>query len=88
MTVKEQIREYIITNHAPDLAGEEIPGDYDLLANGVIDSLALLELVEWVQEKWDINVADVELAPADFQSIDAIEQFIQNLSAGATVVAN
>jgi acyl carrier protein len=85
MSIQEQIERYIVATHAPDLADEVIPRDYDLVANGVIDSLALLELVEWVQGTWSIDIADVQLSPADFRTIEAVEHFILTHSADALV---
>lgn len=74
--LRDRIQERIVTAHAPDLAGEDIPRDYDLLANGVVDSLSLLALVEWIQSSFDVPVTDVEISPADFRTIDAIADFI------------
>lgn len=77
----QKITEYIVRFHAPDLAGEGIPTDYDLITNGVIDSLAMLEVVEWVQESWAISILDTEISPADFRTIGAIADFIARAAA-------
>lgn len=77
MSLNQQIADYIVTRHAPDLRGEPIPGGYDLVANGVVDSLALLELVEWVQHTWSIPVLDTAITASDFSSIDAITKFVR-----------
>ncbi|WP_028648026.1 phosphopantetheine-binding protein [Nocardiopsis sp. CNT312] len=74
--LRDRIQERIVTAHAPDLAGERIPSDYDLLANSVVDSLSLLELVEWIRSSFDIPVTEIEISPADFRTIDAIADFI------------
>ncbi|MCP3012226.1 phosphopantetheine-binding protein [Nocardiopsis dassonvillei] len=74
--IRDRIQDRIVTAHAPDLAGEGIPGDYDLLANGVVDSLSLLELVEWIQSSFGIPVTDIEISPSDFRTIDAIADFV------------
>ncbi|MEC3891716.1 MULTISPECIES: acyl carrier protein [Nocardiopsis] len=75
--IRDRIRERIVTVHAPDLAGENIPRDYDLLTSGVIDSLSLLALVEWIQSSFDVPVTDVEISPSNFRTIDAIADFIE-----------
>ncbi|MBT2504140.1 hypothetical protein [Curtobacterium sp. ISL-83] len=85
MSIQDQVERYIVTHHAPDLANESIPRDYDLIGNGVIDSLALLELVEWVQNTWSINITDVQLSPDDFRTVEAIEHFVLTHSADALV---
>ncbi|WP_285729272.1 acyl carrier protein [Nocardiopsis sp. ATB16-24] len=76
MTTQERVRGHIVSVHAPELAEEEIPGDYDLLINGVIDSLALLELVEWIQKEFGVSAMDTEISPTDLSTIDSISKFI------------
>lgn len=51
------------------------PGD-DLLADGVIDSHGLMELVGFIEQRYGIKVADADLLPENFQSIERIEAFI------------
>ena len=77
-SIREQVTNYIVTHHAPDLAHEQIPDDYDLIATGVVDSLALLELVEWLQSHFDISILDVDITPRDFQSVGAITRFVSS----------
>ncbi|GLJ78711.1 hypothetical protein [Microbacterium imperiale] len=79
----QEITRYIVGFHAPDLAGEGIPTDYDLITNGVIDSLAMLEVVEWVQQRWAISILDSEISQADFRTIGAIADFIARAGAPA-----
>ena len=74
--IRERVTEYIVTNHAPDLHGESIPDDYDLVATGVVDSLALLELIEWIQSEFGIAVLDIDISPEDFASVGAISRFV------------
>lgn len=78
VTIQSRVREHIVSVHAPELAGEPIPGDYDLLANGVVDSLALLELVEWLQKEFDVSAMENDISPADLSTIDAISDFIRS----------
>lgn len=74
--IRHTVQEYIITAHAPDLRGERIPDDYDVIRNGVVDSLALIELVEWVQATWSIPILDSQISPDSFRTIAAITEFI------------
>jgi acyl carrier protein len=48
----------------------------ELLKLGVIDSLGFVELVEVVQDRFDIPIADVEITEDNFGSIDGIVSFI------------
>ena len=48
----------------------------DLIESGVIDSLGILKLLEFLESKFSIHIADEELIPENFQSIESIESFI------------
>ena len=58
----------------PDI---ELSDSDDLLALGVIDSLGFVELVEEVQSKYGIAIADVEITEQNFGSIDALVAFVR-----------
>jgi acyl carrier protein len=71
------IRAYVEENFLYLHPGVELGDDDDLLAAGVVDSLGFVELVEEVQSRWGIAVADVEITEANFGSISAIARFVQ-----------
>jgi acyl carrier protein len=47
-----------------------------LLEEGVLDSLGVLELVNFLQDEHGIPIEDEELVPENFASIDAIAAFV------------
>jgi acyl carrier protein len=76
MQCKQEIKNFIIENF---LYGqmENAPGDdTSFLENGVIDSTGVLELVSFIQEKYEIHVFDDELIPDNFDSLNKLEAFI------------
>ena len=48
----------------------------DLIESGIIDSLGILKLLEFLESKFSINISDEELIPENFESIESIESFI------------
>lgn len=54
----------------------ELKDEDELLRLGVIDSLGFVELVEEVQARYEIPIADVEITEENFGSIDRIVAFI------------
>jgi acyl carrier protein len=72
----DAIRQFIVEEFLEEASADQLPDDYDLLVNGVIDSLGLLKLIEWLAERFDIVVDDVEIAPEDFRTVDSIGQFV------------
>ncbi|MEV0127763.1 phosphopantetheine-binding protein [Dactylosporangium sp. NPDC050688] len=76
MSQQGEISQYLITQYLPGTPAEELPADYDLLDNGVIDSLSLLQLVGWVSERYAIALDQIDLNPEDFRSVAAVDRFI------------
>ena len=44
---------------------------------GLLDSMGLLFLIEFLNEKYDIEVNDEELNPKNFESINSIVSFVK-----------
>lgn len=77
MTMRATIKEYICAELVGDgIVPSEIEDSYDLIRNGVIDSLALVRLVAWTAETFEVPINDVEIAPEDLSTVERIEHFI------------
>ncbi|MGE5831190.1 MAG: phosphopantetheine-binding protein [Micromonosporaceae bacterium] len=77
MSTADEVREYVVGEYLPGMATDDLDTDYDLLANGVIDSLGLLKLVAWVRDRFDVPVDDLDIAPENFRSVRAIRAFVE-----------
>jgi acyl carrier protein len=77
------IRSFIIAEFLPDVPAETLATDYDLMAGGVIDSLGVLKLLAWLEDRFELAVDDVELDPDSFRSVDAINDFLGRVAAPA-----
>ncbi|MGH3973505.1 MAG: phosphopantetheine-binding protein [Pseudonocardiaceae bacterium] len=74
------IKHFVIEEFLPDVSANELSVEYDLLENGVIDSLGLLKLIAWIEERFELSVHDTDLDPANFHSVAAINSFIDDAS--------
>lgn len=72
---KEQVRRFVTDNY---LMGERIDlrDGQSLLEAGVIDSTAVMELVDWLQKTFRIEIADEELVPANLDSLERIASYV------------
>ena len=52
----------------------------DLLQGGILDSLAILDLVAFVEQNFGIVLSDEELIPENFQTIERLSAFVQGKS--------
>jgi acyl carrier protein len=76
MHITDALREFITTNYyvPPDTRLEEVDS---FLGRGILDSTGVLELVTFVEQSFGVSVSDEELVPANFDSLDALEAFVQ-----------
>lgn len=72
----QTIKQFVLDEFLPDVTGDDLTTDYDLVATGVIDSLGLLKLIAWLEERFELPIDDVELDPDSFRTIEAIDAFI------------
>jgi acyl carrier protein len=52
--------------------------DTPLLESGILDSLALLSLLVFLEEQFGISVDDFEVIPENFETVDAICAYIRS----------
>ncbi|MEV4315402.1 phosphopantetheine-binding protein [Actinocrispum sp. NPDC049592] len=76
MSNADVIKKFVIDEFLPDVSASELAADYDLLADGVIDSLGLLKLIAWVEDHFQLAVHDTDLDPNNFRSVAAIDTFV------------
>lgn len=79
-TVEEKIRKYIAENFLFSDNGYPYPDDVSFLENGVVDSMNVMELVVFAEEKFGIKVKDEEIVPGNFDSVSNLAQFIRERS--------
>ncbi len=54
-----------------------LDGDSSLLENGVVDSTGVLEVINFLEEKFDVKVEDDEIIPENLDSINRICSFLE-----------
>ena len=76
MSYSAPLREFIVDNF---LFGEEgdFQNDTPFFESGVVDSTGILEIVTFLEETYNVNVADEELVPENFTSVETIDQYLK-----------
>ena len=82
--LKGQIRSFIIDNF---LFGDDdgLDDQISFLDSGIVDSMGILEIVNFISEEFQVTVADEDLLPENLDSIDNIANY---LSTRQQAVAN
>jgi acyl carrier protein len=74
--VRAELRQFIVENFLMGDAAA-LGGDSDsFLDTGVIDSTGMLELVMFLEQNFELKVADRELVPENLDSLDNLVQFV------------
>jgi acyl carrier protein len=78
--VKGKIRDFIVENF---LFGSDdgLDDSSSFLEQGIIDSTGVLELVEFLEEEFNIRVEDEELIPENLDSIANVASYIERKTA-------
>lgn len=80
MNLKQKVRAFIFENFLFDADEGELQNDSSFLDQGIIDSTGVLELVEWLEDEFDLSVDDDELIPENLDSVNSLADFITRKS--------
>ncbi|MAT72652.1 MAG: acyl carrier protein [Planctomycetaceae bacterium] len=83
MDTKQRIRDFLAENFLFSAHGFDLADDDSLLENGVVDSTGVLELIQFLEGDLGVPVADDDVVPGNFDSVDKIAAFIQQKRHGA-----
>ena len=76
MDIQEKLKNYLLMELAADLGIESLSAEDDLLEQGIIDSMGIMNVIAFIEEQFEIAVEDQEIVPENFQTIKNMEQFI------------
>ena len=72
--IKKDIKNYILEASLSDV--KEVDDTDLIFENGLLDSMGLLFLIEFLDENFGVKVNDEELNPKNFESINNIVSFV------------
>jgi acyl carrier protein len=82
-TIKEQLRQYIVREFLPGESLSNLKDDTPLRTSGLLDSMATLQVVTYVEENFGIEVQAHEAGVENFESINTITAFVLGKKSGA-----
>ncbi|HLV15623.1 MAG TPA: acyl carrier protein [Xanthomarina sp.] len=74
--IKKEIKRYILEASLSEV--KDVADDALIFENGLLDSMGLLFLIEFLGETFKVEVNDEELNPKNFESINNIVSFVNN----------
>ena len=79
---REQLSGFVSTEFSHKLNGATLDPDFDLLSEGVIDSMGVMQLVTFIEESFGVTVQDEDITPDNFRSINSLAGLIDTKSGG------
>jgi acyl carrier protein len=72
-----ELRQYVIDNFLFGEGGSELKNEDSFMERGIIDSTGVLELVAFLEEKFQVTVEDEDLIPANLDSINNLLLYLK-----------
>ena len=77
MTVSDKLRDYVTENFLFGNTDYNLNNNDSFIEKGIIDSTGVLELVTYVEENFNLRIADEEIVPDNLDSIAKLTTFIK-----------
>jgi len=81
------IRRFLVEAFLPDVHESEVADDLDLIENGVIDSLGLLQVIAWLESRFQVSIDVADMVPENFCSVGAIAALLSQAQMPVAVQA-
>jgi acyl carrier protein len=81
-TIEQEVRQFLRDNFPLSADGVVLGADDSLIEVGIIDSTGVLELIGFIEERYEVVIADAEVLPENLDSIANITRFVGEKTAG------
>ena len=75
--IERDVRAFLDENFILDPAAPPLAGDASLTALGVLDSMGVLELIDYLEDRFDVTVPDEDAVPANLDSVVRIVRYVE-----------
>ena len=75
------IERFIVKELLRDSGRQSISMDEPLVSTGLIDSLAMLRLIGFLEEEFSLTIGDGEVTPDNFETMRQLLQFLERKQA-------
>jgi acyl carrier protein len=76
--IKEDLRQYILAEFLPGEKPSNLRDDTPLRTSGILDSMATLSLVRFVEERYGLEMEAHEASVDNFDSLNSIESLVRS----------
>jgi len=74
LQIQEKVKQFILRTSY--ISEDQINNDSLIFAQGIMDSMGFISIIDFIEEDFTITAADDELLESNFESINAIAHFV------------
>jgi acyl carrier protein len=82
--IERDVRQFVADNFILDRGADDLPGDESLTQSGVLDSMGVLELILFIEERFGVKVPDEDTLPSNLDTVDNIVRYVQGRLTGVS----
>jgi acyl carrier protein len=75
MTIEDRLRDFIADEIGTDVDAGALTDDYVL--RDIVDSMGLFEIVSFIESEFEVEIANEELVPRNFDTIRGIADLVK-----------
>ncbi len=79
MEIEETVKGFIVSQLMIGKRGDHLDTHYSLIENGVLDSLGIIRLIQFIEDRFFLSIEDEDIVPENFENMECISQFIRRL---------
>lgn len=76
-TIENDLRRFLADNFILDDGGAGLGADESLTESGVIDSMGVLELITFLEERFGFTVPDTDTLPENLDSVSRLVNYVE-----------
>jgi acyl carrier protein len=80
--IQATVKTYILGEFLPDADGDELTASTPLIAGGILDSLATVRLVTYLEQQYGIEVQAHEVNADNLDTLELIAALVRRKQAG------
>lgn len=80
--MKTDIKNYLLNRSGPRTP--RVSDDESLLSAGIIDSMAMIDFICYLEQNYQIKIEEEEMVPENFETINSIVAYVSLKSAART----
>ena len=77
MSIEATVENFVISELLFGHDRTKLDYDQDLINSGLLDSVAVLRLILFIEEQFGVHIEDGEVLPDNFRTINLVKSFVQ-----------